>query len=564
MANKSPAPRAGLSLYANLLDPSRSTGAGSTISSAPVTYTRPTESSLEDDNAKKQATLAASLRFQPMKRPQQKSALDAQKAKAKAIAAKLSGLPQLRKGDGQPEVAVPKDDNTAPPPTDQQDTSTTQAFRSTADDWKASALSDDETNFFAASARKQGQQSRKKRKKNKGQEKQAFEVNWDDIYDPSRPNSYEEYKGSEEKVREVREWKDLLYKHRMKRSGSGSRDGHDEEMDVDVPRNSTYHPFRNLAYTLMLAEQFAPPPVMSFAPPSFDDAPPPPPEDKDEDDYAPLPAAKVPNDISGDDVYARRMAMSNQQALALPPPPPQQAQIQPPAPPEGSIMRAPVRYNISLPQADSMPADNEDDSEPMQEDTSALPVSEPTEAPRTNRPGQKGFAERLLAKYGWEKSQGLGASGTGITNALYAKADKRKKKSDQEGGGFVTPATTGKILGGHKSKPAQQEEKGKFGAMSEVIRLEGMLKGLDVATELARGDGGLMQEIGEECAEKYGNVERVYIHTGPGGDGDSGALVFVLFTAQLSALRAVNALEGRIFNGNDIRVTFWDKERFES
>jgi len=72
-------------------------------------------------------------------------------------------------------------------------------------------------------------------------------------------------------------------------------------------------------------------------------------------------------------------------------------------------------------------------------------------------------------------------------------------------------------------------------------------------------------------------VERVYIDrlgTGP-------AKVFVKFTSQLSGLRvsffaglppsvyaknipqAVNALEGRIFNGNTISALFYDTETFE-
>lgn len=39
--------------------------------------------------------------------------------------------------------------------------------------------------------------------------------------------------------------------------------------------------------------------------------------------------------------------------------------------------------------------------------------------------------------------------------------------------------------------------------------------------------------------------------------------VFIKFTSQLSALRAVNALEGRIFNGNTIIARFFDAEKFD-
>jgi hypothetical protein len=54
MTNNSSAPaRAGLSLYANLLDPNKATPG--TISSAPVSYTTPPD---QDEAAKKQQALA--------------------------------------------------------------------------------------------------------------------------------------------------------------------------------------------------------------------------------------------------------------------------------------------------------------------------------------------------------------------------------------------------------------------------------------------------------------------------------------------------------------------------
>ena len=95
--------------------------------------------------------------------------------------------------------------------------------------------------------------------------------------------------------------------------------------------------------------------------------------------------------------------------------------------------------------------------------------------------------------------------------------------------------------------------------MSEVVVLEGMVDGMDLDSEVGAGDGGIMQEIGEECGEKYGNVERVFVYRRDW----KGANVFVKFTSQLSGLRAVNALEGRMFNGNTIRARFYDLEKFE-
>ena len=107
-----------------------------------------------------------------------------------------------------------------------------------------------------------------------------------------------------------------------------------------------------------------------------------------------------------------------------------------------------------------------------------------------------------MNKYGWTKGSGLGADGGGIIAPLRVQVEKQKKRSDAEGGGLIGPASRGKIIGGQKKAGAEEEEHGKFGPMSEVVILRGMLDGMDVEYEL--GEGNLMQEIGEECGEKVG------------------------------------------------------------
>ena len=136
-----------------------------------------------------------------------------------------------------------------------------------------------------------------------------------------------------------------------------------------------------------------------------------------------------------------------------------------------------------------------------------------------------------MSKYGWSKGSGLGASGSGIINPLRVQVAKQKKKPDSEGGGVVGPRT-GTIVGGRKNVSAPKEE-GKFGIMSEVVVLRGMVDGMDLDAEMGDGDGGLMQEIGEECGDKYGRVERVFIDLSQ----HIQVPVFVKFTSQLSALR---------------------------
>ncbi|KKY28638.1 putative g-patch dna repair protein [Phaeomoniella chlamydospora] len=507
------------SLYANLLGGDPAASAPGTISSAPVTYKQTEESAAEQDEAARKQQALAGRSSSPS--PQ----LQAQKAKAKAIAAKFS----------QPQSTTTPPAGTSPAAEAEKPESSTftqtPAFRTTLADWTGD---DDANDYYGAERRQRG--GRKKRKKNKAVEE--VPQNWDDIYDPSRPNNYEEYKNSDEKIREIMEWKDRLYAHRIKRRFSS-----DYTSDEDDRRH--------------LNNQFAPPP-MSFAPPkSFDDVdnglPPPPP-----------PSNEIPDDPTGDDAYARRMRLSQPQQPSQPPPPITKTPSQPPP---GQISRAPVRYNLPSAPPDIPASEAELEaalaSESPADSGPATPSADDEEgAHRSKRPGQAGFAERLMAKYGWTKGTGLGASGTGIVNPLYAKIDKRKKKSDAEGGGFATPAGHGKILGGHKDKKGQAEDQGKLGKMSEVIKLNGMLRGLDLDEELHRAEGGgLMQDIGQECSEKYGTVERIYIHREE--SGDDGPSVFVKFTSQLSALRAVNALEGRPFAGNMIQARFWEKDQFD-
>ena len=156
-----------------------------------------------------------------------------------------------------------------------------------------------------------------------------------------------------------------------------------------------------------------------------------------------------------------------------------------------------------------------------------------------------------MSKYGWTKGAGLGADGSGITAPLRVQLEKQKKKPDSEGGGYATPGGMGKIIGARRRGGTEVQDS-RFGPMSEVIILNGMLDGMDIDQEMGSGDGGLMQEIGEECGEKvgryhcqsvvhvadikiaqYGRVERVFIdRTNP-----AAVAVFVKFTAELSALR---------------------------
>jgi splicing factor 45 len=217
-------------------------------------------------------------------------------------------------------------------------------------------------------------------------------------------------------------------------------------------------------------------------------------------------------DATGEDAYTRRLRLSEIGTSDSPIPPPPPTSSTPPQPfnPQSpnrnttaTISKAPVRYNLPSAPADLPSSEAELQAvleKEVSDDEEEIKV-EP-DAPRSLKPGQKGFAERLMSKYGWTKGTGLGATGSGIINPLRVKAEKQKKKPDSEGGGFATPKGVGKIIGGQKSKAVGATDEGKFGDMSEVIVLQGMVDGMDLEEEMQGGEGGLMQEIGEECGEK--------------------------------------------------------------
>ncbi|KAJ0285431.1 hypothetical protein Brms1b_004274 [Colletotrichum noveboracense] len=460
-----PPARGGLSLYANLLDPAADASAA-TISSAPVRYNQDASSGDAKDEAAAKKLIDPSLRFQPIRRPQVKSSKPAKPTFPKQIP---GAAPSSTTATSTAATATAAP---APPP------------KTTLADWTATTEDDD---FRYGGPPDRSHQRGGRRKKKKKNHDQHVETNWDDIYDPSKPTNVEEYLRSDERIREVQEWKRLLYRHRRGRSVS---------------------------------------------------------DDSDEEDARPATtsaAAPPPDDATGDDAYARRLALSS----SNPPPPP------PPAD-EATISRAPVRYTRQEPSRSA--SASPPPTLGLGASSTAAAPDEDADAPRSNRPGQAGFAQRLMSKYGWTKGSGLGADEGGIVNPLRVQVEKRKKKSDAEGGGWAEPANRAKILGGRR-KDAEGEGGGKFGGpMSEVIVLQHMLDNMeDLQGEIANGLG---QEIGEECGEKYGRVERLYIDV-------ENRQVFIRFTDQVSALRAVNELDGRIFNGNTVTPKFYDTAKFE-
>lgn len=234
-------------------------------------------------------------------------------------------------------------------------------------------------------------------------------------------------------------------------------------------------------------------------------------------------------------------------ALATPPPPPPPAEPARPTSSGGVISGAPT-FN---PEWLALKA--------REEAAKAAKAAREEKASAAESETPQSKAKRMMEKMGYEEGKGLGATGEGITTALKVQAEKRKKKSDAQGGGFATPAAMGKIVGGKKTnKTNADDDGGPHGRMSAVVKFEGMLKGMDV--DKAIQDEGILQEIGDEMAE-FGKVERLKIWRDHEGGNDE---VFIKFTSQLSALRAINAMDGAEFEGNTIQARYWDDEKFEA
>jgi splicing factor 45 len=171
----------------------------------------------------------AALRFQPSKRPQQQ-----QKPKAKVLAKSAPAPFNTSSPDKEGAHAA----SPVPAP----------VHKTTLADWTAD---DDNNDFYTSGPRGRGGRN-KKRKKNKEKE-EALPQNWDDIYDPTRPNIYEAYKDSDERVLEIRDWRDRIYAHRDAKRGDSVPYESDESLGP--AKNSTCFVFLIQYCTLTLPRQ---------------------------------------------------------------------------------------------------------------------------------------------------------------------------------------------------------------------------------------------------------------------------------------------------------------------
>lgn len=207
-----PRPGGGLSLYADLLDPPGDSSAS--ISRAPQVSQRALDAVKEQEAAAAAKKADAALRFNPIqniRRPQQKT----QKPKPTFPKAAPAAATGNNAPGGNTSTAGA---GAAPAP-----------VKSTLADW---TNTEDDDWMYAGEKRPRGNKNKKKKKNNNA----SVETDWNEIYDPSRPTNVDEYLRSDERIREVREWKALLYRHRKpaERKRQSSWDSEEEEDDRPV------------------------------------------------------------------------------------------------------------------------------------------------------------------------------------------------------------------------------------------------------------------------------------------------------------------------------------------
>ncbi|KAF2759480.1 hypothetical protein EJ05DRAFT_474586 [Pseudovirgaria hyperparasitica] len=397
---------------------------------------------------------------------------------------------------------------------------------STAADWISNAQ-DDDAAIEEAEANKSRYRYPKKKKRKTQRNVPEAEINWNELYEPTKCTNLHAYNESEEYRNADNDWFNKLHASRFAVQRNASSSAEVVTPSAPVVRNAMFAPpaFNNgpakaIEDVVMRDDDAVHPDRRSGMAAIPTD---------DEEEYRPSFGAPAHPPSGGFSTHNATAGGINVAPSFAPPSFAPPTATNSSAPASAVISRAPVRFQ----QAASATASEDQQGDTIMSMDEVPPEPEVEEAPRSNRPGQKDFARRLLMKQGWKEGQGLGASGSGMIKPLYVKPIKQKKFSDAEGGGF-SKAGQGKIIAGKKAK-GYVEEEGQYGKMSEVVVVLGLLAGVDVQREM-QADVPLAQRIGEECSEKFGNVEKVTASAETGR-------IFVKFTQSLSALRAVQALD---------------------
>ncbi|KAJ7470686.1 hypothetical protein FB451DRAFT_1254523 [Mycena latifolia] len=419
---------------------------------------------------------------------------------------------------------------------------------------------DEDVNGYKASHNKKKGAGKGKGRKNKNAPSISV---WDpaEPYDPLRPNDYNEFKDSEGTGSDDDE--------RPKKTGRYEEtDDHwsraeEEKRGLGAPAPPPTNLTGDEAFQRRLAMSAAR--AAPVSPPSPPNYPPAAPTDENTipglsvgDAAVPPPPAET-----GDEAYLRRVAMAS---LSRPPPPP---------PPARSLSPPTLAYNPFAPPSVPPPPPGPPPSLSATLDArvkaaaaiaarlSALAGTSESAPPPVEPPAKKpdphGFAARLMAKWGHKEGQGLGVDGSGIVNALTVEQVSQGKSKSQGGpsapSGKGMGSKMGKIINNNEDAKTR-EDRERFGEPSRVVVLTNMVGVEDL-------DDDLTEEIGDECS-KNGVVERVVVHrvSPTPSNPEEAVRIFVLFGGPVGAWKTVRELDGRFFGGRTTRARYFPEVMF--
>ncbi|THH06207.1 hypothetical protein EW145_g4237 [Phellinidium pouzarii] len=453
-----------------------------------------------------------------------------------------------------------------------------------------SMVLDEDVNGFNA--------GRKKNKNTGGGKKKGRKAK---SYNPAAPNDYYEYKPWRkrdyiERQERFAEERRQAEKKRYRRSNSYSDSVHSYSDADERPRKNARweDEDRHSGYDRPDIEMSIPPPAVVEVSLTGDEA------------YArrlalsqgisaTVPALPPPE--TGDEAYLRRLAMSTQASPAgmhqhltpQPEPEPETPLLSfnpfapPSVPPPPTTMQPSVGSDTQDPEFEARVKNSREAAAavaarlaklaalapPAQEESTDVVQESPPVAEETPESG--GFAARMMAKWGYKEGQGLGSEGAGIVNALtvekvgQGKEGKSKDKKSKDGKKSV--ASNGKSIGTGMATTRGRIVNDNEDAKAREDRARfGEASRVVVLTNMVgpedAEDEDLREEIGDECA-KNGIVERVIVHVVNAPQEDSDAVrIFVKFGGPAAAWKTVRELDGRYFGGRTVRARYFSESRF--
>uniref|UniRef100_A0A0E0JJP1 G-patch domain-containing protein n=1 Tax=Oryza punctata TaxID=4537 RepID=A0A0E0JJP1_ORYPU len=156
--------------------------------------------------------------------------------------------------------------------------------------------------------------------------------------------------------------------------------------------------------------------------------------------------------------------------------------------------------------------------------------------------GQMTAAQRMMAKMGWKEGQGLGKQEQGITAPLVA------KKTDRRGGVIVDE---------NSSKQEKKPKSVNFdGPPTRVLLLRNMVGPGEVDDELEEEVASECSKYGTVSRVLIFEITQADF------PAEEAVRIFIQFERAEEATKAMIDLEGRFFGGRVVHATFFDEERF--